>query len=105
MQASLRRRWRRSYLYFIRYPSISSNSLSPTKDTLAQVYSEKHRQSTLWGHATRDPLQGLARGLAPFDPHPGGRGKEHHGRAAGSLGEDPSQRGGAGRVARQGPLR
>ena len=45
MQASLRRRWRRSYLYFIRYPSISSNSLSPTKDTLAQViYSEKHSE-------------------------------------------------------------
>ena len=61
--------------------------------------SYKHSQPTLWGHATRDLLQGLARGLAPFDPHPGGRGKEHHGRAAGSLGKDPSQRSGAGRVA------
>ena len=35
---------------------------------MAQVYLEKHSQPTLWGHATRDPLQGLARGLAPFDP-------------------------------------
>ena len=32
----------------------------------------------LWGHASRDPRQGLARGLAPFDPHRGGRGKKQH---------------------------
>ena len=32
-------------------------------------------QPTLWGHATRDPLQGLARGLAPFDPQSGRPGK------------------------------
>ena len=35
--------------------------------------SYKHSQPTLWGHATRDPRQVLARGQAPFDPHPGGR--------------------------------
>ena len=34
---------------------------------------QQYSQLTLWGHATRDPRQGLARGQAPFDPYPGGR--------------------------------
>ena len=31
-------------------------------------------QPTLWGHSSRDPRQGLARGRAPYDPHLGGKG-------------------------------
>ncbi len=31
-------------------------------------------QPTLWGHASRDPRQGLARGRAPYDPRLGGKG-------------------------------
>ena len=55
-------------LYCIRYPSISSTKPITNKGHRAQVYSEQHSQPTHWGHATRDPLQGPARGLAPFDP-------------------------------------
>ena len=61
--------------------------------------SYKHSQPTLWGHATRDPRQVTGEGASPLRPPSGRQGKEHHERGAQSLGEDPSQRSGAGRVA------
>ena len=41
--------------------------------------------------------------MPPWTPHQ--RGREHHERGAQSLGEDPSQQSGAGRVAHQGSVR
>ena len=37
------------------------------------------------------PYRGWRGGQAPFDPHPGGRGKEHHGRRGARIGSNLNQ--------------
>ena len=71
----------------------------PTKDTgYRYTPNLKNKELTHWGHAFGViPCRGWQGGLMPpSTPILGGGGKEPHGRGAGSLGEDPSQPGGAG---------
>ena len=59
-------------------------------------------QPTLWGHASRVPGRGWRGAVPPLTPP---TATAHPGRWTRRVGEDPRQRGGARRVARQGTLR
>ena len=69
----------------------------PAHDPLAVM-----SQHTLWGHASRVPGRGWRGAVPPVTPP---TATAHEGRWTRRVGEDPRQRGGACRVARQGPLR
>ena len=60
------------FYIFLWHPTASHSQMTPSPGIL--LYGSSRSQPTLWGHASRDPRQGLARGQAPFDPHLGGKG-------------------------------
>ena len=71
-------------------------------EALAHDRLEVMSQPTLWGHASRVPGRGWRGAVPPLTPP---TATAHEWRWTRRVGEDSRQRGGAGRVAREGALR